>query len=248
MTMTAARSVESLRAALRGTVLDSASPDYDGARQLHNAMIDKRPALIVRCRDAADVRAALAFGSSEGLEVAVRGGAHHGAGLGSVDGGVVIDLSLMNGVRVDPGTRTATVDGGALLGDVDHATGGFGLAVPAGILSTTGVGGLTLGGGHGYLTRKHGLTVDNLRSADVVLADGSFLTASEDEHEDRSGRCAGVAATSVSSPPSGSSSTRSRRSSAARRSGPWRPPPTSCAGTASSYPLRPTMSTASSRS
>ncbi len=178
------QSVEPLRAALRGTVIDPASLDYDASRRLHNAMIDKRPALIVRCHDAADVRAALAFGRSEGLEVAVRGGGHHGAGLGSVDGGIVIDLSSMNGVRVDPAARTATVDGGALLGALDHATGGFGLAVPAGILSTTGVGGLTLGGGHGYLTRKYGLTIDNLLSADVVLADGSFVTASEDDHED----------------------------------------------------------------
>ncbi len=181
---TTMRSVEPLRAALRGTVLDAASPQYDASRQLHNAMIDKRPALIVRCRDAADVRAALAFARNEGLEVAVRGGGHHGAGLGSVDGGIVIDLSPMNGVRVDQEARTATVDGGALLRDLDHATGGFGLAVPTGILSTTGVGGLTLGGGHGYLTRKHGLTIDSLLGADVVLADGTFVRAGEGEHDD----------------------------------------------------------------
>ncbi len=151
---------------------------------MYNAMIDRRPALIVRCRDVADVRAAIDFGRSEGFELAVRGGGHNGAGLGSVDDGLVIDLSLTNAVRVDPDAGLATVEAGALLGDLDHATGGFGLAVPAGIVSTTGVAGLTLGGGHGYLTRKHGLTIDNLVSADVVLADGTFVTASEDEHDD----------------------------------------------------------------
>jgi FAD/FMN-containing dehydrogenase len=177
-------SVESLRTELRGEAIEPRSADYDDARRLYNAMIDKRPALIARCRDAADAIAAVDFARREGLDLAVRGGGHNGAGLGSVDDGIVVDLSLMNGVRVDPEARLAIVDGGALLGDLDHAAGGFGLAVPTGIMSTTGVAGLTLGGGHGYLTRQHGLTVDNLLAADVVLADGSFVTASEDSHED----------------------------------------------------------------
>jgi hypothetical protein len=182
--MTTLAAVEPLRTFLRGETIEPSSPDYESARSLYNAMVDKRPALIVRCRDAADVRAAVAFARGEGLEVAVRGGGHNGPGLGSVDNGLVIDLSRMNGVRVDPGPRLATVQGGALVGDLDHAAGGFALAVPAGIISTTGVGGLTLGGGHGYLTRKYGLTIDNLVSADVVLADGSFVTAGEDSNED----------------------------------------------------------------
>jgi FAD/FMN-containing dehydrogenase len=181
---TTTRAAEPLGGALRGPVYDRQSPEYDEARSLYNAMIDRQPALIARCRDAADVRTAVDFARSEGLELAVRGGGHNGAGLGSIDDGLVIDLSLLNGVRIDPDARLATVEGGALIGDLDHAAGGFGLAVPAGIVSTTGVGGLTLGGGHGYLTREHGLTVDNLVAADVVLADGSFVTASENAYED----------------------------------------------------------------
>jgi FAD/FMN-containing dehydrogenase len=182
--MATLQSVESFRDALLGAAVEPADTEYEDARRLYNAMIDKRPALIVCCRDVADVRAAIDFGRREELEIAVRGGGHNGAGLGSVDNGLVIDLSLMNGVRVDPLDRTATVEGGALLADLDHATHAFGLAVPGGIISTTGIGGLTLGGGHGYLTRKHGLTIDNLISADVVLADGNFVTASEDELPD----------------------------------------------------------------
>jgi FAD/FMN-containing dehydrogenase len=181
---TTTRAAEPLRTALRGPVYDRQSAEYDEVRSLYNAMIDRQPALIARCRDAADVRTAVDFARSEGLELAVRGGGHNGAGLGSVEDGLVIDLSLLNGVRIDAEARLATVDGGALIGDLDHAAGGFGLAVPAGIVSTTGVGGLTLGGGHGYLTRSHGLTIDNLVSADVVVADGSFATASENSHED----------------------------------------------------------------
>jgi FAD/FMN-containing dehydrogenase len=181
---TTVQALEPLRAALRGLALEPGTAEYEEARRLYNAMIDRRPALIVRCRDAGDVRAALAFGRREGLEIAIHGGGHNGGGLGSVDDGLVIDLSPMNGVRVDPGARTATVEAGALLGDLDHATHAFGLAVPTGIASTTGIGGLTLGGGHGYLSRKHGLTIDSLVSADVVLADGSFVTASEGSHPD----------------------------------------------------------------
>src|SRR5687768_11800816 len=147
-------------------------------------MIDKRPRLIARCVDAADVIAAVHFGREQGLLVAIRGGGHNGPGFGSCDDGLVIDLSLMKSVRVDPATRTVRVEGGCTSGDVDHATHAFGLAVPFGIVSTTGVAGLTLGGGTGYLTRKHGLTIDNLLEADVVLADGRFVTASATQHPD----------------------------------------------------------------
>jgi FAD/FMN-containing dehydrogenase len=173
-----------LRVPVRGDVIEPGDSGYDEARALYNAMIDKRPALIVRCRDVADVIAAVDFARDRGLETAIRGGGHNGGGLGSVDDGLVLDMSTMNNVRVDPGARTVTVGGGALLGDVDHATHAFGLAVPAGIISTTGAAGLTLGGGTGHLTRGHGLTIDNLLSADLVLADGSFVQASEDENED----------------------------------------------------------------
>jgi FAD/FMN-containing dehydrogenase len=159
-------------ARLRGEVIQPADAGYDEARKLYNGIIDKRPALIARCRDVADVMAAVAFGREQNLLIAVRGGGHNGPGLGSCDGGLVIDLSAMKGVRVDPQQRTVRVGPGCVQGDVDHATHAFGLAVPSGIVSTTGVAGLTLGGGHGYLSRKYGLTIDNLVGADVVLAGG----------------------------------------------------------------------------
>jgi FAD/FMN-containing dehydrogenase len=184
MTEVLATGLDELRGAVRGGVIDPEDASYDEARTLFNAMIDKKPALIARCRDVADVIAAVNFARDSGMDTAIRGGGHNGGGLGSVDDGLVIDLSPMNGVRVDPDARTVTAGGGALLGDVDHATNVFGLALPAGIISTTGVGGLTLGGGTGHLTRGHGLTIDHLRSADVVLADGSFVKASEDENDD----------------------------------------------------------------
>ncbi|MEN8655855.1 FAD-binding oxidoreductase [Streptomyces sp. 21So2-11] len=176
--------LEAMRTALRGPVIGPQDPEYTEARKIYNAMIDRRPAAIVRCADAADVMAAVDFIRDHGLELAVRGGGHSGAGQCLVDGGVTIDLSPMRWVRVDPAAKTAWVGGGSTLGDLDHAAHAFGLATPAGIMSTTGVGGLTLGGGHGHLTRKYGLTVDNLLAADVVLADGSFVTASETEHPD----------------------------------------------------------------
>src|SRR5947199_1192235 len=169
---------------LRGRLITRSDPDYDEARALYNGMIDKRPLLIARCADVADVIAAVNFGSDNGLLIAIRGGGHNGPGLGSVNDGLVIDLSTMKGVRVDPANRTVRVGPGCTSGDVDHATHAFGLAVPFGIVSTTGVGGLTLGGGTGYLTRKYGLTIDNLLEADVVLADGRFVTASKNEHPD----------------------------------------------------------------
>ncbi len=173
-----------LHASVRGELFRPEDAPYDEARALFNGMIDKHPALIVRCADVADVIAALKFGVESGLRVAVRGGGHNGGGLGSVDGGLLIDLGQMSGVRVDPEKRTVRVEGGALWGKVDHATHVFGLAVPSGIISTTGVGGLTLGGGLGYLTRKYGLTIDNLLEADVVLADGHLVTASAQENSD----------------------------------------------------------------
>jgi FAD/FMN-containing dehydrogenase len=169
---------------LAGDVISPDHPVYDEARQVWNGMIDKRPALIARCADAADVVAAVHYGRDQGLLVAVRGGGHNGPGLGSVDDGLVVDLSPIRGVRVDPARRTVRVEGGCTSGDVDHATHAFGLAVPFGIVSTTGVAGLTLGGGTGYLTRQHGLTIDNLLEADVVLADGRLVTASAEEHPD----------------------------------------------------------------
>ena len=169
---------------LRGSVIRPADPGYDTARTLFNAMIDRRPALIARCMGVADVIAAVRFAGDHGLRVAVRGGGHNVAGTSLNDGGLVIDLSAMRAVRVDPACRTARAEGGATWSDFDHATQAFGLATTGGTISTTGIGGLTLGGGQGYLMRKHGLACDNLISADVVLADGSFVTASEQEHSD----------------------------------------------------------------
>jgi len=169
---------------IRGRVIQPTDSDYDSARALYNGMIDKRPKIIARCVDAADVITAVNYARDQGLLLAVRGGGHNGPGLGSCDDGLVIDLSMMKSVRVDPANRTVRVDPGCTSGDVDHATHAFGLAVPFGIVSTTGVAGLTLGGGTGYLTRKHGLTIDNLLEADLVLPDGSFVTASKNQHPD----------------------------------------------------------------
>jgi FAD/FMN-containing dehydrogenase len=169
---------------LRGPVFGREHPEYDEARKLYNRMIDKQPLLIARCTDAADVVAAVNFGRDNGLPIAIRGGAHNGAGLGSVDDGLVIDLSLMKGVRVDPTKPTVRAGAGCVTGDVDHATCAFGQAVPFGVISTTGVAGLTLSGGHGYLSRQYGLAIDNLLEADVVLADGRFVTTSESENPD----------------------------------------------------------------
>jgi FAD/FMN-containing dehydrogenase len=174
--------VSTLQQSLRGRLIGPSDADYDAARALYNGMIDKRPRLIARCVDVADVMTAVNFGREHGFLVAIRGGGHNGPGLGSCNDGLVIDLSMMRGVRVDPATRRVRVEAGCTSGDVDHATHPFGLAVPFGIVSTTGVAGLTLGGGTGYLTRKYGLTIDSLLEADVVLADGGFVTASKDNH------------------------------------------------------------------
>jgi FAD/FMN-containing dehydrogenase len=177
-------STNTLKASLRGELIQPGDEGYDAARKVYNAMIDKRPALIARCADVADVITAVNFGRENGLLVSIRGGGHNAGGLGVCDDGLVIDLSLIRYTHVDPETRTVRVGGGCTWGDVDHATHAFGLAVPSGIISTTGVGGLTLGGGLGYLTRKCGLAIDNLIAADIVLADGRFVTADEKQHAD----------------------------------------------------------------
>jgi hypothetical protein len=176
--------ISDFTAKLRGQVIEPQDPHYDEARSLYNGMIDKRPRLIARCANAADVMAAVNFGRESRLPIAIRCGGHNGPGLASVNDGLVIDLSMMKGVRVDRDAGTARVDAGCTQGDVDHATHAFGLAVPAGIISTTGIAGLTLSGGHGYLTRRYGLTIDNLIGADVVLADGTFVTASKEKNSD----------------------------------------------------------------
>jgi FAD/FMN-containing dehydrogenase len=163
----------------RGRLLTPRDAGYGAARKLHNGMHDKHPAEIAACADVADVIAAVDHARDRGMLLAIRGGGHNAAGLGSCDDGLVIDLSAMKGVRVDPDARTVTVQGGATWADVDHATHAFGMATPSGIISSTGVGGLTLGGGIGHLSRKHGLAVDNLIEADVVLADGRLVHATE---------------------------------------------------------------------
>jgi hypothetical protein len=168
----------------RGRLIGPSDKDYDEARALYNGMIDKRPRVTARCTSAADVMAVVNYAREQKLLLAIRGGGHNGPGFGSCDDGLVIDLSQMRTVRVDPATRTARVDPGCTSADLDHATHAFGLAVPLGIVGSTGVAGLTLGGGTGYLTRKHGLTVDNLLEVDMVLADGSFVSASKDSHPD----------------------------------------------------------------
>lgn len=176
--------IEPFKVSLRGELISRSDPRYEETCRLYNGMIDKRPLLIARCADVADVISAVRFGRENNLLTAIRGGGHNGPGLGSCDDGLVIDLSPMNGVRVDPTNRTVRVAAGCTQGDVDHAGHAFGLAVPAGIVSTTGIAGLTLGGGTGYLTRKYGLTIDNLIEADVVLADGSFATVDASRYED----------------------------------------------------------------
>ena len=176
--------VQDLTSRLRGTLLRPGDAGYEETRPVYNAMIDKSPALIARCVDIADVIAAVNFAREQKLTLAVRGGGHNGPGLGTCDDGLVIDLSDMKGIHVDPMARTARVEGGCTWGEVDHATHPYGLATPSGFISTTGVGGLTLGGGIGYLSRTHGLTIDNLLGVDLVLADGSFVTANAKEHAD----------------------------------------------------------------
>ncbi len=175
---------EELRTSLRGDLIGPDDSSYDEARKVYNGMIDRRPAGIVRATDVADVIAAVDLAREQGLDLSVRGGGHSVPGFGTNDGGLVVDLAGIRGIHVDPERRTARAGGGATWGDLDHATHAFGLATTGGIISTTGVGGLTLGGGIGHLARGHGLSCDNLISAEVVTADGNVLTASEDKNPD----------------------------------------------------------------
>lgn len=176
--------IEAFTSTLRGKVVFPKDNNYNETRKVYNGMINKRPGLFVMCVDVADVMASVNFGRENNLLIAVRGGGHNGGGLGLCDDGLVIDLSGLKFVRVDTSNNTVRVGGGNLWGEVDHATHPFGLAVPAGIISTTGVGGLTLGGGVGHLSRKYGLTIDNLLEADMVLADGTCLTLNKNNNTD----------------------------------------------------------------
>lgn len=175
---------EQLAQNLRGTLVTPEDSGYDTARAVYNAMIDKHPAAIAYCRDTADVVTCVRFAGNHSVPVAVRGGGHNAGGLGVADGALVIDQSTQRSVTLDPDAHTVRADAGCTWGDVDHATVAFGMATPSGFLSTTGVAGLTLGGGIGYLARRFGLTVDNLLAADVVLADGSFVRADESSNSD----------------------------------------------------------------
>ncbi len=175
---------DGLSGALRGDLITPSSEDYDQARAVYNAMIDKKPSAIAMCVDATDVQTCVNFARDNGVPLAIRSGGHNAGGLGSVDNGLVANLSLMRGIHVNPKSKKVRVQPGCRWGDVDHAIHPYGLAVPSGMISTTGVGGLTLGGGVGHLTRTFGLTIDNLLEADVVLADGSMVVAGPDENPD----------------------------------------------------------------
>jgi FAD/FMN-containing dehydrogenase len=184
VTTTVGKGVEALRAVMSGPVLIPGDADYDSARSIWNGDIDRHPAVITRCQTQQDVVAAVEFAQREGLEIAVRGGGHGFSGSAVCEGGLMIDLSGMRNVAVDPERRRAVVGGGASLADLDAATQAHGLAVTGGVISHTGVAGLTLGGGTGWLTRKLGLSIDNLEAAEVVLADGRCVRASVDSHPD----------------------------------------------------------------
>ncbi|WP_288026283.1 FAD-binding oxidoreductase [Arthrobacter sp.] len=176
--------IAELAAQLRGTLISAADEGYDEARAVYNAMIDRRPLAVAKCADAGDVQQCVRFATAHGIVLAVRGGGHNAAGLGTWDDALVVDLSGMRAVEVDAGAHEVRVDGGCTWADVDAATVPFGMAVPSGFLSSTGVGGLTLGGGVGYLSRRFGLTVDSLLGADVVLADGTLVTAGPHDNSD----------------------------------------------------------------
>jgi FAD/FMN-containing dehydrogenase len=184
MTHVATGEIGELRLAMEGPVIAPGDPGFDEGRRVWNAQIDRRPSVITRCASAADVAAAIGFAREHRLEISVRAGAHNTAGTAVCDDGLMVDLSMLNKITVDPQDRRARVGGGALLADLDAATQAHGLAVPAGLVSHTGIAGLTLGGGMGWLTRKYGLSIDNLVSAEVVTADGRVLRAAADEHPD----------------------------------------------------------------
>lgn len=169
---------------LRGQLVRPTDDDYNEARLVWNGMVDKRPAVIARCAGVADVITTIGLARGRGLPVAVRGGGHNVAGNGVCDGGLVIDLSLMNSIRVEPEKGTVRAEGGVTIGALDHETQAFGLAVPMGVVTATGIAGRTLGGGLGWLRRKHGLSSDNLISVDIVTADGQLITASEEQNRD----------------------------------------------------------------
>src|SRR5437899_2444717 len=177
-------SIANFKANLRGRLIEPGDKDYDEARKVDNGMIHKQPRLIARGADVADVIRSVNFARENDVLLAIRSGGHNAGGLGICDDGLVIDLSPIKYTRVDPAACTVAVGGGCTWGDVDHATHVFGMATPSGIISTTGVGGLTLGGGIGHLTRKYGLSIDNMLEADVVLADGSYVTASQEQNSD----------------------------------------------------------------
>ena len=176
--------IEEFKTQLRGNLVTRDDIEYEESRQVYNAMIDKQPLMIAYCVDVTDVQSSVNFARENNLLLAIRGGGHNGGGLGICDDGLVIDLSGIKNVRVDTSDNTVRVGGGNLWGEVDHVTHSYGLAVPAGIISTTGVGGLTLGGGVGYLSRKFGLTIDSLLEADMVLADGSLVTVNKNQNQD----------------------------------------------------------------
>jgi len=176
--------LERLTESLRGPLLQPTDDEYDEARSVYNAMHDRRPALIVQAVDVADVIAAVTFAREQGLSLALRGGGHSVPGFGTCDDGLVLDLGRMKGIRVDPASNSVRAEGGCTLGDLNHATHAFGMSVPAGIVSTTGIAGLSLGGGMGYLSRAYGLSCDNLISADVVTADGRLITCDSDREPD----------------------------------------------------------------
>lgn len=176
--------VDEFKAGLRGVLIEPADTGYDDARKVYNGMVDKHPRLIIKCSDVADVVRSVNFARENGMLLAVRGGGHSVSGSGVCNDGLVIDLSRMNYTRIDPVARTVVAGGGCTLADVDHATHVFGMATPSGIYGGTGVGGLTLGGGFGYFTRKYGLAIDNLLSVDIVVADGTFITANSEQTQD----------------------------------------------------------------
>src|SRR5580765_1038613 len=176
--------LEELRTRVFGQTIAAGDDGYETARKVYNGMIDRRPRAIVRCADVADVMAAVGFAREQGIDLSVRGGSHSVPGFGTNDDGIVIDLAQMNGVRVDPNSRSVRAEGGCTWGGFNHATYAFGMATTGGIIASTGIAGLTLGGGIGYLTRAFGLSCDNLISADVVTADGRFLVASKRQNED----------------------------------------------------------------